>query len=439
MKHSLFLLRPKVTVLVYIALMAFFVFSGCDNNDNDSPTDTTEDLRTRFNLQTLGAIPYPPDNPPRQERISLGRLLFYDPILGGEKDASCSTCHHPDFGFADQRQLAVGVSGSGLGPNRILTEPDRLHLVPRNAPTCFNTAFNMDENGQFSHLGFQFWDGRVNGLEEQATKPIGSRVEMAGDQWTEETALDSVVARLRKISEYVSRFRDAFPEEAQTLQGGDIINEDTYSRAMGAFERELVTRNSPYDRYVNGDDNALTDVQKKGLELFFTKAQCAECHSGAMFSDFTFVVQGVPQEGPGKAIAPPDDFGREEHTKSSGDRYAFRTPTLRNVELTQPYMHDGVLYTLEDVVRWYNDGGQPRHPAVTDAMLDARLKDSNGAAEKLGLTEDEIFAVAEFMRALTDNGTALDPMLMTVPEKVPSGLMPVFGVRGKGSGIASRQ
>ncbi|MFQ5706240.1 MAG: cytochrome-c peroxidase, partial [bacterium] len=213
-----------------------------------------------------------------------------------------------------------------------------------------------------------------------------------------------------------------------------IIDTLNYGRAIAAYERELVTRYSPYDRYVNGDDNALSEVQKQGLELFFTKAQCVECHSGPMFNDFTFVVQGVPQEGGGKDVLPGDDTGREEHTKHAADRYAFRNLTLRNVELTPPYMHDGVFNTLEEVVRFYNDGAQPRHPAVTDDMLDARLKDADGKAERLGLTDDEIHAMVEFLKALTDPGTALDPMLTTVPEKVPSGLMPVFGVKGLGSG-----
>ena len=134
------------------------------------------------------------------------------------------------------------------------------------------------------------------------------------------------------------------------------IDSSTYGRAIAAFERELVTRNSPYDRYVMGDDNALSAMQQRGLELFFTKAKCAVCHNGPLFSDFRFVVQGVPQEGTGKSLLPGDDFGREEHTKNPVDRYAFRTPALRNVELTPPYMHDGVFETLEEVVHFYNDG-----------------------------------------------------------------------------------
>ncbi|MBI3873350.1 MAG: c-type cytochrome, partial [candidate division Zixibacteria bacterium] len=276
---------------------------------------------------------------------------------------------------------------------------------------------------------------RVKSLEVQATKPITSRVEMRGDAYPGDNAqatavaLDSVLNRLRGIPEYVQRFRIAFPAEAKEVdlgQRANIIDSSTYARAIAAFERELVSNNSPYDRYVKGDDNTLNAVQKKGLELFFTKAKCAVCHTGPMFSSFEFIVQGVPQEGTGKDVIPGDDAGREEKTKDPADRYAFRVPTLRNVELTPPYMHDGVFGTLKDVVRFYNDGAHPRHPAVDDTKLNPLLRDT------LGLSNDEMDAIVEFMKSLTDPGTAIDPSLLMVPTHVPSGLPPVFGVRGPG-------
>jgi cytochrome c peroxidase len=142
-----------------------------------------------------------------------------------------------------------------------------------------------------------------------------------------------------------------------------------------------------------------------------------------MFSDFLFHVLGVPQQGGGKDVLPGDDTGREEHTLSTADRYAFRTPTLRNAEITAPYMHDGAFATLEDVVRFYDRGATPRHPAVPDALVDPFVRDS------IGLTNEDVSAIVEFLRALTDPGTALDPALLTVPASVPSGLEPVFGVR----------
>ncbi len=422
------LFPPGMLLLLLVPL--FFLMTGC-GDDDDNPVAPADDLRTTFDLQILGAIPYPANNPPLQERIALGKLLFYDPILGGEKDVSCATCHHPDFAFADRRALAIGVSGAGLGPQRIQTDSDRIGMVPRNSPTVLNTAFNGDEQGMPSHDGFMFLDGRMKSLEMQASGPLGSRVEMAGDAWSGEVALDSVVARLMANEEYVDRFRAAFPDEAAEVDAGSresVIDSSSYSRAMASFERELVTRNSPYDRYVMGDDDALSDLQQDGLELFFTKARCAECHSGPMFSDFRFIVQGTPQEGPGKDVIPGDDTGREEATRDGADRYAFRTLTLRNVELTPPYMHDGVFETLDEVVRFYNDGCLPRHPDVTNAMMDSVL------VEPLGLTDDEIFAVVEFMNALTDAGTALDAFLLDVPERVPSGLIPVIGLGDPGSG-----
>jgi cytochrome c peroxidase len=294
---------------------------------------------------------------------------------------------------------------------------------PRNSPTVLNASFNANESGRASHLGLQFWDGRVEGLEEQARVPITSRTEMAGDAYGADVARDSVVARLQGNAEYVRLFRDAFPAEADLLAGAGVISMDTYGRAIAAYERELVTRNAPFDRYARGEDEALTGRQKLGLELFFTRARCSSCHGGPMFSDFLFHVLGVPQAGDGKDVLPGDDTGREEHTLNLSDRYAFRTPTLRNVELTAPYMHDGVFATLEDVVRFYDRGARPRHPAVPDALVDGFVRDP------LGLSDEEVAAIVEFMEALTDPGTALDPVLLTVPESVPSGLEPVFGMR----------
>ncbi|MGH7265407.1 MAG: cytochrome-c peroxidase, partial [Candidatus Rokuibacteriota bacterium] len=334
-----------------LAGLALLLALACGDGPSGPPGPGPDDgLRERFDLRALGEIPYPPGDPSSASRIALGKLLFFDPILGGEMDVACATCHHPDLAFADGRQFSVGAGGTGLGPGRVASASGitglPIGLEPRNAQTILNAAFNADEAGSPSHLGFQFWDGRAIGLEEQARIPIMSRTEMAGDAYPPEAARDSVVARLRGIDEYVGLFRGAFPAEAELLSGADVISMDTYGRAVAAYERELVTRNSAFDRYARGDDGALTPQQKLGLELFFTKALCSSCHGGPMFSDFLFHVLGVPQEGDGKDMLPGDDTGREEHTLNSADRYAFRTPTLRNVELTAPYMHDGAFATL---------------------------------------------------------------------------------------------
>ena len=408
------------------------LFSGCDKTVGPEPSEeSSENWRERFNLTTLGEIPYPSDNEPNPARIELGRNLFYDPILSGERDVSCGTCHHANFAFADGRQFGAGVSGEGLGPERTLSRSavsgEPIEKEPRNSPTILNTAFNGDELGRPSADGVQFFDGRAKGLEEQALLPLQSRAEMRGDAYSADAAVDSVLRRLRAIPEYEKMFVEAFPEEANELTGSSraqVITRSTYSRAVAAFERELVTRNSPFDRYVQGEDAALTQVQKEGMNLFFDKAQCVVCHNGPMFSDFQFVVHGTPQEGPGKEVIPGDDTGREEHTGKTKDRYAFRTLTLRNVELTGPYMHDGVFESLEEVIEFYNNGARPRHSAITDEMLDPSLRDP------LHLTEKEVDALAEFLRSLTDRGSNLPSPLLSVPDSVPSGLTPVVGVGG---------
>lgn len=423
-------LRPVATA-VFMACLTFVV-GACDGENVPTSSDG-EGLRARFDLEALGDIPYPADNQPDPDRIALGRLLFFDPILGGEKDVSCGSCHHPDFAFADGRQFGAGVSGTGLGPDRVLTDGD-IHLEPRNTQTILNTAFNGAQTSEPSANGCQFWDCRVRSLEVQATKPIESRVEMKGDAYSSEVAFDSVLARLRGIQEYVDLFEQAFPEAAEQApdaQPAAVIDSSTYARAIAAYERELVGRNSAFDRYVRGDDDALTPGQKHGMKLFFTKAGCAECHTGPMFSNFEFVVNGVPQEGVGKSVIPGDDAGREEATGNRSDRFAFRVPTLRNVEITGPYMHDGVFRTLEEVVRFYNQGNRPRHEDVSDAMLHPDV------GEPLGLTDTEIDALVAFMRSLTDRGRELPQLLKTVPDEVPSGLTPLNGL-GAGGQAARR-
>lgn len=418
--------KPSIGTYYQAALLLLLAACG---SDTTGPKDTaSDDLRVRFGLRLLGDTPRPPGDVPNASRVELGRLLFFDPILSGERDVSCGTCHHPAFGFTDGRRLSIGAGGIGLGPERVTSSSavtgEPIGLVPRNAPTVLNAAFNAGPDGRPSHLGVQFWDGRTQGLEEQARGPITSRLEMAGDAYPPEVAQDSVIARLRGIPEYVQRFREAFPSEAAVLPGSSIVTMDTYGRAVAAYERELVTRDSPFDRFVSGDDDAISPQQRQGLELFFTKARCALCHGGPMFSNYQFHVLGVPQDGPGKNVLSGDDTGREEHTGNPTDRYSFRTPTLRNVEITAPYMHDGVFATLDDVVRFYQRGAHPRHPAVTEMRVDPQVRDT------IPLTDEDITAIVAFLASLTDRGSMVSPTLFQVPSMVPSGLRPVIGVRG---------
>jgi cytochrome c peroxidase len=379
-------------------------------------------LRARLDLETLPTSKrYPPWNPPMPERVALGRLLFFDPILSGERDVACGTCHHPDLGWADGRQLPVGVAGghyhpTALGPDRVTgisaMSGQPVGMTPRNAPTVLNTAFNGFFSPRPEFLSLMFWDGRVeNGLEEQALKPPTSRVEMAGDAYNKDQALDIIVARLRGVAEYKALFAQAFPEAEDATAA---ISSENLGMALAAFQRELVTPDSAYDRFIAGDDGALSPAQLRGLDLFFGQAACEACHFGPMLSDFSFHIQGVAQIGPGRPETPGDDIGRAEVTGRDEDRYAFRTPGLRNVALTAPYMHDGAHNSLHEVVEFYDRGGNDLK--LAKESIDVRIF-------PLGLDQRQRDDLVAFMESLTGKLPNV-----TVPERVPSGLVPLFGL-----------
>ena len=360
----------------------------------------------------------------------LGRLLFWDPVLSGELDVACATCHHPDFAYADGRDLALGVRAVGLGPDRVDLSGGEIRVLERNTPTVLNIAFNGVERrrrrggrreNEFAPLPASvdaetearapmFWDRRVRGLEAQALVPITIREEMRGDAYPEEVAVDSVVARLRAIPEYVALFREVYGPDTE-------IAAEHLARAIVAFERSLVTRNSPYDRFLAGDEDALTAQERRGLEEF-DDADCTDCHDGPMLSDFDLVAEGVAEN---PILAEPD----------VGDgRFRFRTPTLRNVALTAPYMHNGMLETLEDVLEFY-DRGRSENPNVVDRRRrrrdDADVPGTQVARGRLSaqfrgvdnMSEREMADIVAFLEALTD-----PDFDRTVPERVPSGLPP---------------
>ncbi|NKB66507.1 MAG: T9SS type A sorting domain-containing protein [Candidatus Latescibacteria bacterium] len=420
---------PKI-LLCLLALLAL------ELGAQDLPSD--QDIRSRFDLQALPPIPYPSNNQFNPDRVELGRLLFFDPLLSGEKDTACGTCHLPQFGLADGRQLGAGTSGKGLGPDRRLgfsaITGDTVIAEARHTMTIFNTGYNGDESGLPSAKGFMLWDGKDRGLEAQALRPIIVRVELRGDAYAREMAVDSVLARLRANAEYTELFEKAFPAEADSVAQQiprhdcewdptplqSVITRSTLSRALSAFEREQVTTNAPYDHYVAGDDQALNEAQKRGLVLFHTKANCSACHSGPLFSDSQFRVQGVEQIGPGQSLSTTNtgtprpsgrDRGRFLTSGNTFELFAFRTVTLRQIELTAPYMHDGALAALEDVIEFYDRGGGD------ETTIDPERIDPD--IFPLGLSDEEKADLLAFMTALTDRSVVVE-----IPERVPSGLPP---------------
>ena len=233
-------------------------------------------------------LPAPPDNPTTPQRVALGRLLFWDPILSGQGDVACATCHHPDFGYADGRDLSIGANGVGLGAARAFGAGHPSRLVKRNSQTVLNVAFNGLTSGADATPAAapMFWDLRVQSLETQALEPLKALEEMRGGAYTEEHAVAAALARVNAIPEYRRLFAGAFG-------GPSRSNERNLGRALASFQRTLVAANTPFDRYMRGDPAALSPEQVRGMERF-QSIGCVNCHSGPMFSDYTAHVLGVP-------------------------------------------------------------------------------------------------------------------------------------------------
>lgn len=250
------------------------------------------------------------DNPLIEDKIELGAMLFFDPRLSSSGLISCNTCHNLGTGGDDNQSTSTG-HGWQRGP--------------RNAPTVLNAVFNKA----------QFWDGRAEDLKAQAKGPIQAGVEMANQP-------AAVVATLKSMPDYVERFRDAFPEEA------DPVTFDNVAKAIEAFEATLVTPDAPFDNWLEGDDTAMTDEQKEGLALFIGKG-CTACHSGVNIGGQAYFPFGVIKR-PGAEVLPPGDKGRFTVTKTASDEYVFRAGPLRNITLTAPYFHSGQVWDLEEAV-----------------------------------------------------------------------------------------
>jgi len=263
--------------------------------------------------------PVPADNPMNAEKIELGRMLYFDPRLSVDGTVSCNSCHNVMTNGTDNRPVSVGVKGQKGG---------------RSAPTVFNAAF----------LSAQFWDGRAATLEDQAKGPILNPIEMGMP------SEKAVIERLKKIPEYVDRF--------ETVFGKGGLTYDNIAKAIAAYERTLITPNSPFDRYLRGDKDALSESAKRGMKLF-EKVGCTACHNGPNFSGPELPTgQGFFQKFPtytdNKYVKKYDflaDKGRYEVTKKEEDKHMWRVPTLRNVALTAPYFHNGAVKTLDEAVR----------------------------------------------------------------------------------------
>jgi cytochrome c peroxidase len=322
----------------------------------------------------------PDDNPTTPEKVELGRLLFFDPILSDDNTMSCAHCHHPDLGFSDGLPRSRGRGAQGAGTQR----RGGIELT-RGAPTLWNALYNHR----------QFWDGRAADLEEQARMVITTPEEVNADP-------DELVRELKAIPEYRRLFDRAFGG-----QNGSAITLGNIAKAIAAFERTLVSFNSRFDRYAAGDGNALTPQEKRGLKLFLSpKTRCSECHGLPTFANRDFKVIGVPNPPDG----PPDvPKAGAEPGRGGGPNGAFKIPTLRNIALTAPYMHNGIFKTLEEVLDFYSNGGG------RGRGLDVPLQDDK--IRKFTLTPQEKADLIAFLLALTDE-SAKPP----IPDRVPSGL-----------------
>lgn len=364
-------------------------------------------LVDRYGLQPIPGMLHPPDNPPDPARVELGRILFFDPVQSGGRDVACGTCHLPRFAFTDGRDLPAGPSGVGLGPDRVLTDP-AIPFEGRNSPTIINAGFN-GFGAQRTTDGFLFWDGRKRRLENLVTLPQLELSEMRGNHYPIEEALDTVLTRLRAIPEYERLFRSAFPARAAAVAAGTrttAIDSASLAMALAQFVRSVTSTAAPYDRFLAGEEDALSHAQRRGLVLFHGRARCAGCHAGPLFSDFLFHAVGARQHGPGFQGTPHDDVGRWTATRRDADRYRFRTPSLRNVALTSPYMHSGGYGSLREVVEFFARGGGD-HPRVGPERLELRPLDLSGR---------EIDDLVAFLHALSD------PPAIEPPSAVPSGL-----------------
>lgn len=352
------------------AVLLTTCFAGLAIADGHRPAD----------LAALEAPAAPADNPQTPEKIALGELLFFDPILSGNGTMSCASCHRPEAGWAVQDKISFGYPGT-------------THW--RNSQTIINSAY-------YKKL---FWAGSSGSLEHQARSAARGGVAGNGED-------DMMEARLAFVPEYREAFKNVFGDDWPSVRHAYM--------AIAAYERTLVQTDTPFDDYMRGDDAALDDAQKRGLELFTGKANCASCHSGALLSNEAYYNTGVPRydgweedelaqitfrfelfaKGSTEEMyrTTKDDPGLYFRTKQKEDKGKFRVPSLRYTAYTYPYMHNGMLETLRDVVVFYNEGGGENEFAANKSDL----------IQPLGLNDGEIDDLVAFLESLSGEEILID-------------------------------
>jgi len=345
-RHQPWLHRAILALVACCWLWNPSVSSPAPADDHDKPARKPQLARLP------GTVDAPSNNPTTAAKAALGKQLFFDPRLSGNNKTSCASCHLPTRSFADRRARSLGQQGRPL---------------TRNTPTVVNSGF-------LKHL---LWDGRATSLEQQALLPIASPLEMNQD-------LDDLESELNAVPGYVTQFRRVF-DSGVTRTG--------IARALAAFQRTLVSKPSPLDRFLAGDKSALPGEARRGLELFRGTAGCVRCHNGPLLSDGRFYRLGVSLK----------DRGRQSVTGKPADAFRFRTPSLRNIARTAPYMHNGSQKTLEDVVTFYYRGVPTTSP--DNLPLDVE--------PLLGNSFSEISAIVAFLESLSS-----EPLKIT-PPKLP--------------------
>lgn len=452
----------------HLLLVALIGAIGCASGTIDNPPtepiqNATLDTQVRQLIAGWGVVPILPIRAENAALIDLGKSLFFDKVLSGNRDVSCATCHAPDLNLGDGRSLAIGTGGVGTGNARALGKGRE--FTPRNAPALFSSALGLRSmfwDGRLGDEGVaQFWrtpvgltlpSGLNTLLAAQAMLPVTNRVEMRGNAGDVDvfgapnelaTISDSdnnaiwraTMNRVLSIPAYLQKFQVAYPgtpSGALTFQHA--------ANAIAAFEAQAFTKtNSPFDRFIDRDDNAMSADAKRGALLFFGRAMCASCHNGPILGANVFANVGVPQLGPGTGISAPLDGGRDDAFAGSPRAvtplFQFRVAPLRNVELTAPYMHNGAYPTLEAVVRHYNNvdsalkAYDPSHldPAVRatyhgDAATISKILTTVDGRLRLPirLTPEDQRQLVEFLKSLTD--PSAKDMRSVEPASVPSGL-----------------